>query len=65
MKNGSLLQFHCKFFPYSHLLPIREPEFLTEDTLNYEQLTRLLEADDLMVDTEDNVYYCVTRWLSR
>ena len=50
---------------YFHLLPIREPEFLTEDTLNYEQLTRLLEADDLMVDTEDNVYYCVTRWLSR
>ena len=65
MKNGSQLQFHNKCFPYSHFLPIREPEFLTEDTLNYEQLTRLLEADDLMVDTEDNVYYCVTRWLSR
>ena len=43
----------------------KEPEFLIEDSLNYEQLTRLLEADDLCVDCEDNVYYCVTRWLNR
>ena len=46
----------------------KEPEFILEAKnggLNYEQLTRLLEADDLCVDTEENVYYCVSRWLNR
>ena len=46
----------------------KEPEFILEAKnggLNYEQMTRLLEADDLCVDTEENVYYCVSRWLNR
>jgi hypothetical protein len=33
--------------------------------LTSSQLTRLLEADDLCVDSEESVYYCVTRWVNR
>lgn len=33
--------------------------------LNCTQLQRLLEADDLVVDSEENVFNCVSKWLQQ
>ena len=31
--------------------------------LDWMQLSKLLSADDLCVDSEENVYNCILRWL--